>query len=359
MEGTETVQGGGNSSVFAGGFAGLTPVTESGVTLDTTTAPTGVTEQTTEAPKPTGTTEQTTEAPAQEGGEENQGEATIIDTLRTQYGIEDALDNNIEGVQSLIEKVSAKAKAEAIKAQYDANPVLGQLAQHIEAGRSIESFFEVKQIEANTITLPTLTGDEKKDAEIKQYYKDVIKANYKQQGLSDKQIGRIIESAELEGTIEDDAKEAAGAWNGRVTAQSQAAAQKAEADRLQAIEDDKKIVTSINTLIDGGKLNGAIIPQDDRQPLKDFMLKQDEKGFTPRDYAFAKLTLEQQAIIDYLVFKDFKLKGFVAPAAVSLDSLKGNNPLAGNNNNNQGGSGNAAETKPLPAFNFNGLIKQQ
>lgn len=354
MEGTETVQGGGNASVFAGGFAGLTPVTESGVTIDTTTAPAATTEQTTEAP--VGTTEQTTEAP--QGNEEGQ-ESTIIDTLRTQYGVEDVLDNSIEGVQSLIEKVAAKAKEDAIKAKFDTNPVLAALDAHIAAGKSVESFFEVKQIEANILTLPPLTGDEKKDAEIKQYYKDVIKANYKEQGLSDKQIGRILESAELEGTVEDDAKEAANAWNSRVQSRAQATAQAAEAERLAAIEADKKIIADINALVDGGKLNGAIIPQVDRQPLKDFMLKTDDKGFTPRDYAFAKLTLEQQAIIDYLVFKQFNLKGFVAPPpAASLETLKGNNPLAGGNNSSGGGNGNAAEIKPLPPFDFNKLNKQ-
>lgn len=358
MEGTETVIQNGATpppSVFSQRIASLADQTISNTastTADTTIAPAGTTADTTEAPL--GTTADTTTAP------ESEAPATVIDSLRTQYGIEDVLDNSIEGVQSLIAKVTEKAQADAIKAKFESNPILSQLDAHIAAGKSIESFFQVKQVEANKISLPPLTGDEKQDAQIKQYYKNVITANYKESGLSDKQISRIIESSELENTLEDDAKESATSWNSRIDAKTQQINQSEEQARLQAIEDEKKIVADINTLIDAGKLNGAVIPQADRQALKDFMLKQDDKGFTPRDYAFSKLTLEQQAVIDYLVYKNFNLKGFHAPAPVTLDTLKAANPLV--NNNSGDGGGNEADKTKLPTsltgLNFNQLRTQ-
>lgn len=364
MEGTVTQQTGATppASVFAQGIGRLAEqplvgttddtTAPAGTIVDTTQVPVGTTDDTTQVPE--GTTDNTTDAPTDDTPN------TIIDVLRTQYGVDEALDNSIEGVQALIEKVSAKAKEDAIKAKLESNPILSQLDAHLQAGKSLDSFFQVKQVEAQKITLPPLTGDEKGDTQIKAYYKNVISANYKEAGLSDKQIARIIESSELENTLEADAQESAEAWNSRIDNKISQTNQAEEAARLQAIEDEKQIIADINKLVDGGKLNGAIIPQGDRQPLKDFMLKQDDKGYTARDYAFSKLTLEQQAVIDYLVFKNFNLKGFHAPAPISLDTLKGNNPLV-NNNGGDAGS-NAAATGALPksltGLDFGQLSKQ-
>lgn len=340
MEGTE------QQSPFAQTIGRLAPQGEGttidtttaleGTTVDTTTTPEGATTDTTQVPE--GTTSDTTEAPA---------EVTVIDELRTQYGVEDVLENSVEGLQALIEKVTTKTKVDAIKEKFETRPILGQLDAHLEAGKSLESFFEVKAVESQKIEVPVLTGEDKADAEAKSYYKEVMKANYKATGLSDKQISRIIESSELENTLYEDAKEAADSWNKRLDIQAASISQQEEQQRLQSIEDDKRIIASINTILDGGTINGAVIPAADREAMKTFTLKTDDKGFTARDIAFSKLTLEKQLLIDYLVFKDFNIKGFVAaaPKGTSLDTIR-KNPLA---NNEGGGGGNAAETKPLPS----------
>lgn len=306
-----------------------------GTTNDTTQVPEGTTNDTTTAPE--GTTNDTTEAPA---------DLTIIDELRTQYGVEDVLENTVEGLQTLVEKVTAKSKQDAIKEKFEARPILGALDAHLEAGKSLESFFEVKQVEAQRIELPKLTGDDKQDAQAKAFYKQVMTANYKATGLSDKQITRIIESSELENSLFDDATEAANSWNQRIDATAKQITEQEEQQRLSAIEADKKIMKDIATILDTGTLNGAVIPVADRQAMKDFTLKVDDKGITPRDVAFSKLTLEQQLLIDYLVFKQFNIKGFTqaAPRGTPLN-LDRKNPLSGGND---GGSGNAAENKPLP-----------
>lgn len=314
-------------------------------TTEETTVAVGTTEQTTVA----ATTEQTTTAPEGTSTETTEApvDATIIDELRTQYGVEDVLDNTVEGVQSLIEKVSDKAKVQALKEKFEARPILGALDAHLEAGKSLESFFEVKQVEAQQITLPKLTGDDKQDAQAKAYYKQVITANLKATGISDKQVGRIIESSELENSLFEDAEEAATSWNNRIKAQAQQISQQEEQARLKAIEDDKKTVADINKLIDGGVVNGAVIPTEERQALKDFMLKQDDKGNTARDIKLSQLTLEQWAVIDYMLFKDFKLKGFTMAGNKGQPlNLERKNPL---NNNGDAAGGNAAETRPLPS----------
>ncbi len=312
------------------------------IIIDTTTAPdstttdtTSTTDQTTDAPD--STTTDTTDAPA---------EATIIDELKAQYGVDEELENSVEGLQSLITKVTEKSKAEALKAKFEARPILGQLDAHLESGKSIESFFEVKSIEAQKITLPKLTGDEKADAQAKAYFKQVMSANYKASGLSDKQIQRIIESSELDNTLLEDAEEAAADWNKKIDSEVTSRTQQEETARLAQIEADKQTIANINTILSTGKLNGAVIPVEDVQAMKDFTLKTDDKGFTPRDHAFSKLTLEQQLLIDYLVYKNFNIKGLTiaAPKGTPLN-LPRKNPLVGNDT---GSEGNAAEKNNLP-----------
>lgn len=329
-------------SPFAQSISGLAEQEQpDSTTIETTIAPEGTTVETTEAPE--GVTTETTEAPS---GEE-QAELTIIDELKAQYGVEDVLENSVEGLNALIEKVTTKAKADAIKAKLEANPVLSQLDAHLAAGKSLESFFQVKQIEAQKIEVPKLTGDEKADAENKAYYKDVMRANYKATGLSDKQINRIIESSELEGTLYEDASEAAGDWNRRTEAQVAQVTQQEEQDRLAAIEADKKIMAEIDSTLTAGTLNGAVIPVDDRVAMKKFTLEMNEQGLTARDIAFSKLSLEKQLLIDYLVFKDFNIKGLtMAPSkSADLNSLRKPNPLNGTNGS---GGNNSADQGPLP-----------
>lgn len=309
-------------------------------TVDTTV-------QTTAAPSseatPTDTTEQTTEAPKQT----EETEITVIDTLKALYGVEDELPNEVEGIQKLIDNVGTKKAATLLEEKYGKYPVMKELEAHLEAGKSLESFFNVKQVETSKLPIYKLTGDDKKDAELKAHYKEVIKADSLEKGMSETQIKRMIEAGELEGTLFEDYEDSVKSWNGRRDAQAQSITQQEEQQRLNAIAEEKEVVQKINTLIDAGTIGEAIIPVAERADFKKFQLEQDSKGLTKRDEAIAKLPLEKSLLIDYLIFKDFKIKGltFMPSRTQSLASL--NNKRTGTLNG--GNDGNEGEITRLPA----------
>lgn len=314
-------------------------------------APLDTTNQTTAAPSseatPADTTVETTEAPAQGEGGSNEEELTVIDQLKAMYQVEDELPNEIEGIQKLVDKVGA-TKAEALlKEKFDKYPVMGELEKHLSEGKSIESFFNVKQVETSKLPLHKLTGDDKKDAELKTYYKDVIKADALEKGMSDNQIKRLIEAGDLEGTLFEDYEESVKSWNARRDNEAKNITQAEEAQRLADIESEKEIITKINTIIDAGTIGEAIIPVAERAEFKKFQLEQDTKGFTARDKAIAALPLEKNLLIDYLIYKDFKIKGLqFAPSRIQTLATLNKGRLG---TLNGGGEGNGAEQQRLPA----------
>lgn len=309
-------------------------------TVQTTTAPSQATADTT-TDTTTDTTVQTTAAP--EGDDK---EVTVIDQLKTLYGVTDEFENSIEGLQKFVDTLTPKQAEKVLEEKFTKYPVMRELEAHLEAGKSLESFFNVKQVETSKLPIYKLTGDDKKDAETKAYFKDVIKANGAELGLTEKQVSRMIEAGELEGSLEEDYKEAVESWNGRRDVQAKQLSQQEEQQRLADIEEQKQVVTKINTLIDAGTVGEAIIPKAEREEFKKFQLLQDDKGVTARDKAIGALSLEKSLLIDYLIFKDFKIKGLTfAPSKVQqladLNNKRAGTVVGGN-------GGNAAEGARLP-----------
>lgn len=320
------------------------------IVVDTTVAP-SITDDTTVAPN--SVTDDTTAAPVDEPGEQ-----TVIDYLRTTSGITDEFENSPEGLVKFVDKVRETSASTGLTQKFEQRPILKALDEHIEAGKSIESFFQVQQINANKIDVPKLTGDDKVDAQNKSFYKDVITANMKAVGMTDKQITRVIDSSELENTLYEDAVESATAWNGRQDAQAQQLTQAEELRYKEELAQATKTITDITAIITKGIINGSILPANERQPFQDFILKYDDKGMAERDRKIASLSLEKSLLLDYLLFKDFDVKGLKPITKVQpLDSV---NRLAGNNSG--AGGDNAADSGNVPItlqnLNFSSLQAQ-
>lgn len=327
---------------FAGDIANLeSQDTTIDTTVQTTAAPSQATADTT-TDTTTDTTVQTTAAP----NADDDKPITVIDQLKTIYGVTEEFENSVEGLQQFVDALTPKQAEKVLEEKFTKYPVMRELEAHLEAGKSLESFFNVKQVETSKLPLYKLVGDEKKDAETKAYFKEVIKADALEKGLTEKQINRMIEAGELEGTIEEDYKEAVQSYNGRRDAQALQLTQAEEQQRLADIEEQKEVVTKINTLIDAGIVGEAIIPKAEREEFKKFQLLQDDKGITPRDKAIQALSLEKSLLIDYLIFKDFKIKGLTFTANKTQQLADLNDKRKGTLNN--GTEGNAAEGARLP-----------
>jgi hypothetical protein len=300
-----------------------------------------------------------------EGGEGQGGEGdeplTVIDQLKSTYGIDDDLPNEVEGIQQLVEKVKLNAKSEGIAEKFAEKPILAELDKHLSEGKSVQSFFQVREVESGKLQEVALTGDDTEKAKIMAYYKEVIKADAFEKGMSERQVNRILESAELEGTVEEDYKEALTSWNSRKDQEaasiSQAEAQRVADEQAEAIE----TVNQINKLVDAGTIGNAIIPVADRAEFKKFLLEQDAQGLSARDRKLAELGLDKNLLIDYLVFKDFSIKGLVA-APSNKQTLADLNKSRTNRLGGEGAGGNAADQTKLPESlrltNFSELTPQ-
>lgn len=320
---------------------------------DTTTAP--LTNDTTVAPLASDTTtapltNDTTQA------DDNQ-EQTVVDYLRTTEGITDPFENSVEGLVQLVNKVKETASDIKLKEKFTQRPILAQLDKHLEDGKSIESFFQVQQINANKIEVPKLTGDDKLDAQNKVYYKDVIVANLRASGLNDKQVARIIDSSELENSLYEDAVEAADSWNKRQDARAAQVTQQEEEYIRKQVEDTKKTIEDITNIVTKGTINNSVIPANERQSFLDFLIKTDDKGMAERDRKLADLPLDKYLLFDYLLFKNFDVKG-LQPVAPKVQPITTLNKMTGGG----GSSGNEADKNVLPpslaGMDFRQLRKQ-
>jgi len=145
--------------------------------------------------------------------------------------------------------------------------------------------------------------------------------------MADDDINNLINLYEANGSLYDKARGAKENL-GKTHKANVDAKVKAEEDALkQQEEENRQVIAQLDKIITTNSFNGSQIPVADVKAFKDAMFRPvNQNGDTLMDVKRSKLNLEQRALIDYIIFKDFKVTGLAnKPKDVKKFEFKKNN----------------------------------
>jgi len=211
-------------------------------------------------------------------------------------------------------------------------------------GKSIETFLAKNEKPAfESIDIkPIADLDDTQKATMISNLKSLISMDLKSKGVDDDTITNLTALYEANGTLFDKAKASKEGLikthKANVEAKIKAEEAQIEQDRVTA----QKEINAVREMITKNDINGTSIPAGDIKAFSDAMFKPvNAQGDTLMDVKRNKLTLAQRALIDYIVFKDFKVTGLATKTPTkSFDFSK----IKSENDKRKGGRTNGASS---------------
>lgn len=244
-----------------------------------------------------------------EGDDKDKGstETSVVEDLIKDWGLDsdqikneffkdfDFKDDSIDNIKKLSEIKEYFVGQAVLEEVAEKFPQVASLLDHLSSGKPFESWNQ--KIQAKDYSKITI------DKENVDQQKGIIRELLTKQGVKDTIIDATLES------LKDSDKLLTESTDALTTLD------KLEKQRVLQIDaedkklldkqklEDIKIQNEVITLIKTGKVSGITIPDVEKRNFADFALtdKRLEK--------YEGLTTEQKIFIDYLMFKDFKVKG--------------------------------------------------
>ncbi len=245
--------------------------------------------------------------------------APAVNQIRDHFGYEDLakedLPNTVEGIIELTEKVAEIRSGEKLNKIVAKFPEVAQLIQHRVDGKSLDTFL---QTNARTPDFEKIELTKENVEANKEMYRIYLT----QSKIPPGDIATLLQAAEDAG--EDDllSKAKAGqtamvtAFKAEVavdvaTEEAQVTAQKAQQQKAWA---------EINTILKSGEIIGNKIPLVEMREFEKAMKEDLGEGSTKVETLYDTMPMERRMLLDYIVWKDFKVKGFDLRPAVSKAS---------------------------------------
>lgn len=200
---------------------------------------------------------------------------------------------------------------EVINSFLQADEDIAELVKHKAAGGTLDSFKEKKMIEK----LPDSFDRESEDAE--ELAEKIYVEHFTRLGLKQSRIKAALEDAKDSGELFDEVDEIVKNNKQVFLKQNE---EKIKLEKKER-DDQLKQIAEVNSLLDEvivkkGSLDGRInIPQEERKEFRQFL------NSSKRDELWEKLPVEKLALIDYILFKDFNLKGLEKATKQSIPSI--------------------------------------
>lgn len=269
----------------------------------------------------------------QDGSEDINSEETseisaVLGALGMEQNEETPYTNDTEG---LTRAVQDKYKTDLpnlvnqeLQRLFSVNEQTQQLFEHLSEGNSVDSFIQERAQQ----------DFQSYDISVEDGQKGLIRSHFTELGLGDAEINAIIKTKVNDGSLKDFSK---GIYDNKMQAHQQVVeATKAEerAQKIQQQQEAQQINAEINDILNSGKLVDYQLPVNEVSEFKNFIYGKDEQGVSATSKAYNQATREQKLLIDYLLFKGFKLSG--ATARANNQSLK----FGDKSSNNAQSSGN-------------------
>lgn len=281
------------------------------------------------------------------GVDPNQVDDEITSTkkvLEENYGIslgEEKFENSPSGLTQLVDKITPLVAEKTIANYFAGNPIMAKLHDHVMVkGLSIDTFIAKEQAPTfKNIDIKEVPSDADDAVKTKliNNYKEVIKLDMLSKGVDADSISELIELAEANGKLFDKAK---AAKESMVKNHQALVESKIEAERQQKEVYDAKMEENYQkalVMFEKNDFDGLSIPVSDIKAFKQAAFGIDGQGKTAIDKRRETMTIAEVLMVDYLLFKNFKLPTVFTPktakAAVKPFSWK----QAATDNDQRGG----------------------
>ena len=221
----------------------------------------------------------------------------------------DIKDESVENVQKFFELKEGRIKANALKELFDADPEVAELIQHKTKGGSIESFKALKQAQS----FPTEVDENDTDA-----LESIFTMHHKELGFSDKKINTLLEAAKDDDELATEVKEILKVRKEAFTKEAEARFKAEKAERDEQFKAEEAVKKELDDMIlkKGMIDERIIIPEKQRTEFRKYLTSKE------REAKWESLTTQQLALIDFMIYNNFELKGIEKPKPITKTITK-------------------------------------
>lgn len=238
------------------------------------------------------------------GSNEDNEEITSLADLAKSYGVEeddelleglDLTDSSPKAIKEFYERRNKSLREEALKEIVESDDDVADLLQWKASGKSVDTWKALKQAETFEINI--------EDDDVEGHEK-FVRQVYENKGIKGKKLDAIIESLKDGDELVTESKEFQEEIKAEIKKQAQDRAAQEEVSIKQARDEETRVLKEIDTIISkkGVLRNSIELPKEERETFKKFILSGE------REKAWSKLSLEDSLFVDYLLWKDFKVK---------------------------------------------------
>ena len=279
----------------------------------------------------------------------------IIDLIQENLGyeVEGTFENSVEGVTEYARKAIPKAAEQMVQQLFEEYPEAQQLINHLSQGNSLDTFMEGQKI-------PSHLTQELTEENV-ELQKQIMVDQFVNNGMAQEDAETFVANLEENGKLFSTAKNVHGkmkaSYQEQIEAKKQAELEAQQEQQRQAQQRWEQIKETVNK----GDLGGIRIPQSKQGAFWEYLSKPvNGKNQTSREIKQKDLTLEQQLMLEYIVFSDFKV-GTSKKVQQDLNALRQSNNTR--DNRLKGAQGKQDQpvnnsTSSLDGLTFSSFVKE-
>jgi hypothetical protein len=260
-----------------------------------------------------------TNASTQEDTVEDDDSESIYSSLNKTFGydIEGEFDETVDGIAEYTKQVAVKMAESEVQQLFEAYPDVKEYLDFRLKNGDPKAFFEKS---FNDVDYASLTIDEDNES----LQEKIVKEDLKKQGYSSDEIEEFVSDYKDSGLLYKMSNKSVKKLVEYQKKEKETLIQEQTKLEQQRQEETKKMVNSIETVIEKGDLKNIIIPESKRKNFKEWLLKPDTSGKTQREKQLESLSWEEKLQLEYMMFSGFNLKDLVQKEArkLNIDRLK-------------------------------------
>ena len=243
-----------------------------------------------------------------EATEQSEEEESIISELQAKLGYEldQEFDESIEGLTEFTKATAEKMAQEQMQNVFSAFPDVQEYLNYRANGGDPRKYFQAATPERDFSAMEVTEGDLVTQ-------KQIVGAFLESQGFDQTEIKETLEDYEDAGILERHAKKALVRLQDKQAKEKKTLIERQQAQAQQQAQENERMWTEINDLVQGGSLKGLTVPERDKKRFFNWMSTPvDRQGNSQRAIDRSKLDQETLLALEYIVYKGFDLSKLVA-----------------------------------------------
>jgi hypothetical protein len=253
--------------------------------------------------------------------------------------LEGEYENGVGGLKAAIKDAIPQLVKKTFIESLAEVPYMKDFYNHVAIeGKSVDTFLlknttpDFAKIKVEEVTS---TMDDNAKTTALNLQKNLIYQELIAKGMEESDVTEFIKLQEDTGKLFERAKTAKDTLVKMYEKEKEVILKQEEAKLAKQEEERKQTIEKVKEIIQSNNFDGLQIPTEDIAMFQEALLKPiDDRGNTLLDYKRSKLNLEKNLFLDYLVLKDFKVKGLTQKKVESTFNFG----KAADDNNKRGGS---------------------